>query len=237
MKRDPGACLICQKPLQYFNTSKKLECSICHNEFESYASCTDGHFVCDSCHSSMGISVSLDFCKKTDLKDPIRIMQNIMEDPFIYMHGPEHHVMVGAAIITAYKNCGGDIDLESALDEMSLRGRNYPGGSCGFWGCCGAAVSVGMAVSIITNATPLTTKTWGLANEATSKALGAIAELGGPRCCKRNSFTAVLKAADFIGEHFNVHLDIKSPVICDFFHENTECKRKACPYYNKLLLK
>lgn len=28
-----------------------------------------------------------------------------------HMHGPEHHIMVGAALLTAYKNAGGDIDL------------------------------------------------------------------------------------------------------------------------------
>lgn len=28
-----------------------------------------------------------------------------------HMHGPEHHVMVGAALLTAYKNAGGAIDF------------------------------------------------------------------------------------------------------------------------------
>ena len=33
---------------------------------------------------------------------------------------------------------------------MKERGGSYPGGSCGFWGCCGAAASVGMCMSILT---------------------------------------------------------------------------------------
>ena len=37
-------------------------------------------------------------------------------------------------MLTAYKNAGGDIDLEEALQEMHERGKQYPGGSCGFWG-------------------------------------------------------------------------------------------------------
>ena len=28
------------------------------------------------------------------------------------MHGPEHHAMVGSALLTAFKNAGGDVDLE-----------------------------------------------------------------------------------------------------------------------------
>ena len=47
-----------------------------------------------------------------------------MDLPFCHMHGPEHHVMVGAAPLTAYQNAGGDIDLPAALTEMMNRGKN-----------------------------------------------------------------------------------------------------------------
>ena len=39
----------------------------------------------------------------------------LMECAICHMHGPEHHVMVGAALLTAYKNAGGKIDLEPCL--------------------------------------------------------------------------------------------------------------------------
>ena len=78
-----------------------------------------------------------------------------MAQPAVHMHGPEHHILVGSAIISTFHNCGGDVDLNAALDEMKNRGEQAPGGICGFWGCCGAAVSCGMAISIITGATPL----------------------------------------------------------------------------------
>ena len=101
--------------------------------------------------------------------------------------------MVGAVLLTAYKNCGGYEErggreaFEEALEEMRARGSEYPGGACGLWGCCGAAVSTGIFMSIITKATPLTGNSWRLSNEMTSRALGAVARLGGPRCCKRDS--------------------------------------------------
>ena len=60
------------------------------------------------------------------------------------MHGPEHHVLVGAALLIAYAGSGGKIDREQALREMWERGRSVPGGICGFWGCCGSAVSSGI---------------------------------------------------------------------------------------------
>ena len=57
---------------------------------------------------------------------------------------------LGMALLTAYKNCGGEIDLKRSLIEMNSRGSSVPGGACGFWGACGAGISAGMFVSIIT---------------------------------------------------------------------------------------
>ncbi len=63
--------------------------------------------------------------------------------------------MVGAALLTAYKNAGGQLDLEKALHEMYRRGKEVPGGACGFWGACGAGISAGQFLSIVTQSTPL----------------------------------------------------------------------------------
>lgn len=82
-------------------------------------------------------------CLESSSKNPIEILEQMMEQPFCHMHGPEHHVMVGSALLTAYKNAGGDIDLEAALPEMFSRGKSVPGGACGFWGACGAASAPG----------------------------------------------------------------------------------------------
>ncbi len=231
--RGENSCLVCGKPLKYYTEPKEMECQFCHQNFQSYASCTDGHFVCDECHSQKGIEAINDFCMKTDSKDPIQIVQSIMEDPYIYMHGPEHHTMVGAALITAYYNAGGELDLAKSLSEMRERGNKYPGGSCGFWGCCGAAVSAGMFMSIVTETTPLSTKTWGMSNEITSRVLGKIASYGGPRCCKRNSFTAILVAVEYVRDNMGVFMELPEQTVCSHFSENHECLGKRCPYFPK----
>jgi hypothetical protein len=207
-----------------------MECAFCHRKFMSYACCEDGHYVCDECHEKKGLEAIKRVCLHSDSIDPIAITREIMEDPYVYMHGPEHHVMVGAALLTAYRNAGGKINLEKAMAEMFNRGKQYPGGSCGFWGCCGAAVSVGMYTSIITEATPLTSRTWGWSNEATSRALAKIASYGGPRCCKRNSFTAIRTAVEFTKEKTGVQMELPASIICTFHEENHECLHKRCPY-------
>ena len=65
----------------------------------------------------------------------------------------------------------------------------------------------------------------------TSRALGAIAELGGPRCCKRNSFTAEKEAVEFVKETLGIEMEIPDKIECSFSDENQQCLKKYCPYH------
>lgn len=224
-------CLICGAELEYDNTPRKMACAICGKEYETTAACKSGHFICDSCHMEKEIALIKAFCADTRSRNPIAIMQQIMAKPEIYMHGPEHHVLVGAALLSAYKNSGGKIDLEYALSEMIRRGQQVPGGACGFWGCCGAGVSAGIFISIITEATPLHKEEWGMANQMTARALQAIGNLGGPRCCKRDSFVSVWEAVQFVQEQFAVQMEMPESVVCGFSAFNEQCKKEDCPFY------
>ena len=137
--------------------------------------------------------------------------------------------MVGAALLTAYKNAGGDIDLPAALVEMMNRGKSVPGGACGFWGACGAGISTGMFISIISKSTPLSKEPFALSHQMTSGALGKIGEIGGPRCCKRDSFLSILAAVDFVKEHFDIGME-KPEIICRYSSQNNQCIGKRCPF-------
>ena len=95
---------------------------------------------------------------------------------------------------------------------MYSRGKQVPGGACGFWGACGAGVSAGQFMAIATQSTPLAKEPWGLSNQMTSKALGSIGEVGGPRCCKRDSYLAILAAIDFAKEHLGAEMTRTIPV-------------------------
>ena len=137
--------------------------------------------------------------------------------------------MVGCALMMAYRNAGGRIDLEQALVEMMNRGKSVPGGACGFWGACGAGISAGMFVSIISGSTPLTVEPFALSHKMTARALAAIGEVGGPRCCKRDSFLSILSAVDFAAEHFGVQME-KPEIICQYSTQNNQCIGKRCPF-------
>ena len=137
--------------------------------------------------------------------------------------------MVGAALLTAYKNAGGALDLHKALPEMYSRGKSVPGGACGFWGACGAAISAGQFMAIVTQSTPLAVEPWGLSNRATARALDSIGQVGGPRCCKRDSYLSILAAIDFAREHLGVDMKRTVPV-CSHSGRNNQCIGKRCPF-------
>ena len=137
--------------------------------------------------------------------------------------------MVGAALLTAYRNAGGQIELDKALREMKNRGTSVPGGTCGFWGACGAGISCGMFVSIITGSTPLAQHEFGLSNQMAAAALNAIGKIGGPLCCKRDSYLAIVQAVDFVRTHLGVQMEKEHP-ICRYSGQNAQCLGKKCPF-------
>ncbi len=222
-------CLICNAPLEYLVQDEMMECAICHKTEPSRTRCVNGHFVCSECHTQ-GLDSIFGICHEETSCDPISILEKMMSMPFCHMHGPEHHVMVGAALLTAYKNAGGKIDLQNALLEMYRRGKAVPGGACGFWGACGAGVSAGQFMAIATESTPLATEPWGLSNQMTAKALDSIGKNGGPRCCKRDSYLSILAAIDFTAEHLDVHMK-KSDPVCTRSRQNNQCIGKRCPFF------
>ena len=221
-------CLICAAPLAYLETDEIMECAVCHKKESSKTRCVNGHYVCNECHTK-GVDAIIGSCLKESSKDPVKIVKRLMDQPFCHMHGPEHHIMVGAALLTAYKNAGGDIELHQALTEMMNRGKSVPGGACGFWGACGAGISSGMFVSIISKSTPLAVEPFALSHLMTSKALEQIGMVGGPRCCKRDSFLSILAAVDFVEQHFQISME-KSDVVCGYSTQNNQCIGARCPF-------
>jgi len=111
------------------------------------------------------------------------------------------------------------------------RAEKILGGVCGSHGICGAAVGTGIFISLITDATPLSEKEWKLSNQITAENLLTIAECGGPRCCKRDTFLAIIGAAKFLREHFGFIIDSDKDFLYEFTKLNKECKKTDCMFY------
>ena len=63
----------------------------------------------------------------------------------------------------------------------------------------------------------------------TARALDRIGQVGGPRCCKRDSFLSILAAVDFVREHLGVEMAQTIPV-CSYSGQNNQCIGKRCPF-------
>lgn len=175
-----------------------------------------------------------DLCRQTGSASPVEIMELLMDGEDFPMHGPDHHFLIGAALLTSYANSGGQIDLETALAEMEKRSKQVPGGACGYWGACGAAISAGMFISIVTGSTPIKNQEWKLSNLMTASALQTLGEIGGPRCCKRNGFLAVQTACRFAQEHLQVSMSCPEKLICHYSPRNPQCIKERCPFHSNV---
>jgi hypothetical protein len=103
-------------------------------------------------------------------------------------------------------------------------------GFCGSHGACGAAIGSGIFISIMTGATQIAKDEWRLANLMSSVSLKAIAENGGPRCCKRDTFLSITAAVIFLKEHFEIELPLEKRVKCEFAILNQECLGEGCQF-------
>lgn len=223
-------CMVCGEELHYFQEAQELTCSYCRRSFQANAACKENHFVCDDCHKESGMEAMQAICQGTKETDLLTLLKRIRSHPAIPMHGPEHHAMMPAIILTAFRNRGGNID-QQVIDDAIKRGAAIPGGACGFWGACGAAIGAGIAASSILSATPLTPSPRQQAQSFSARILGKIAKYKGGRCCQRETWLTLTETAALSESFFGVELLAKDAITCDQYTRNKECIRKACPLW------
>lgn len=226
-----SGCLICGADLVYLPQDELQDCVYCGKQVSSNARCSQGHFVCDACHSADAGSLIEKFCTETTWKDPLEIAVTLMRHPSIAMHGPEHHFLVPAVLLAAYDNQKSIENRAGKIQQARKRAEGIRGGSCGLCGNCGAGVGTGIFISLITGATPLARREWQLSNRMTAESLLAIAEHGGPRCCKRDTFLALQSAQAFLQHWFGQSLEMAAAIHCEFHQFNKECLRTDCPFF------
>eukprot|EP00771_Trimastix_marina_P004219 gnl/Trimastix_PCT/965.p1 GENE.gnl/Trimastix_PCT/965~~gnl/Trimastix_PCT/965.p1 ORF type:complete len:269 (-),score=23.57 gnl/Trimastix_PCT/965:38-844(-) len=262
MSEGRTGCLICGKELVYLNTAEPMECSFCHRTFPSTASCPDRHFICDECHSQGTLPLIINTCKTSTTTDPIEIASLLMNHPQIAMHGPEHHALVPACIVASYRNAYGNVTDEQ-IEDAAQRGIKIPGGNCGFGCACAAPLTVGIAYSVLNKVTPLSGAAWGEGNFVTGKALQLCGMRGGPRCCKRNTYSSLQVARRVLrlGPHHtpgesapqaptakmgppSTFPDLEAliaplqegeseGIVCSHMRKNRQCMGLRCPFFPK----
>jgi len=222
-------CGVCGIPLIYQTEPVSMTCAFCKQEHNTHIYCSNGHYVCDSCHECESLEILKQVVSSSSTTNPNEILEILMSQSSVPMHGPEHHAMVPAIIVAAVKNAGYPVPAR-AINEAIDRGSKVPGGWCGFYGACGAAIGVGISVSILGEATPLTGETRSMAIRATAYSLEKMVD-GYPRCCKRASRKALEAAVEYLHDRMGITLSKGKPIKCTYSPRNLECAKEICSYY------
>ena len=118
------------------------------------------------------------------------------------------------------------------LAELERRSNAVPGGVCAHWGICGAAISCGMALSILLENAPLKPEGWSDAQLMVADIAEKIAKAGALRCCKRDSRIAVRVATGWFNKLLGTDLALPSgSPTCGVSSRNEACLTTGCPYF------
>jgi len=135
-------CMICGEELEYLTAAVPAACVYCGKKESANIHCPSGHYVCNECHASDSIKMITQFCLVTNSKNPMEMAITIMKHPVIPMHGPEHHAMIAAVLVTAYKNLTGKA-TDDDIKEAIRRGASVPAVTAAFSGLMGRQLPPG----------------------------------------------------------------------------------------------
>jgi hypothetical protein len=225
-------CIVCSKPLAA--SAEDALCSFCGEKEKADYLCPNGHYVCDACRLASAEDLIRKTCEVSRETDPVKIALLLMKHPAIPIHGSENHMVTAYSLLAAVRNTGKVVVRRREFDRAAQRLRKASHGICGSWGVCGCAIAAGSVTSILTGATYLSDRERSLALRVTSRTLAEIARIGGPRCCKNATYSAIRVAVELFREELAIPIQtFTDPKPCNFSKLNSECLKARCPYYEE----
>jgi len=199
-------CFFCGGELEQVKTV--AICTFCGREAPAQMLCATRHHICEDCQLASWPEVVERVSEGSHQKDPAAIANLIMKHPMSVMHSPQHHILVAPVMLAALRNSGLRSIPTGRLASAIARTVGIPVGVCGTRGECGAAVGAGALVSILTGASFMKDRERSLALQATAEALLAIAQAGGPRCCKQSIYLTLEATSGFLKRELSIDLPV-----------------------------
>ena len=227
---DREGCMVCGAALGYLDAPVAARCHYCGRTVDTQARCTSGHVVCDVCHAADAIDAIRSICRSAPERDMVALMARLREHPAVPIHGPEHHALVPAVVVTAARNAGLALD-NTHLETALARGGSIAGGACAFLGVCGAASGVATGFSIILGANPYRGEQRQAVQLVAGRALARIAAVAAARCCQRDCWLALQEASASSQALLGVHLPAAERLLCRQLAGNAECLGASCPLW------
>ncbi len=226
-------CILCGEDLQKLESRIERKCDFCGSVKPIAVECSNTHYICVDCMALSPTDYAYNVCLQYKGIDPIALAVDIMNSPVIRMHGAEHHFIVPAVLTTCMHNYLKSTEsLKHKLDTIKRRADEETPHACSYdLGTCGAAIGTGVFMSAYLNRELRDEDEWSLSNTIVSQSLKRVADSGGPRCCKRDTYLALETAIEFIRDNFAISLPI-STAKCTFSLRNRTCKHEDCQFYN-----
>ena len=223
-----SGCLVCGAALRYSPVEQEETCSFCNQRLPSNACCEQGHFVCDICHSGDTVQRMEHLCRLSATTDAMALFTSIRSHPSMPVHGPQYHALVPGVLLACLRQAG-QVVSDEQLHAAIRRGGAVSGGSCGFWGVCGAAIGVGIAFSVLLEATPLKATVRQEVQKIVQQVLAEIAAFPAARCCQRDGWIALRTGMRIAAERWSLHVPEVAPFVCTQKAHNKECLGLECP--------
>jgi len=227
---DRVTCPICGAELREGNGKKEC-CYFCGKEEIADYICPNGHYICQECRLASPEQVSKKVVSFMSTTNPVEIAERILQHPNVPVYGVEHHYIVPLSLVAAARNAQKRKIKNTEIKMIIARAKLLPYGSCGILGDCGAAVGVGIAVSVLTHASYKSDKPRALAMRSTAETLLELAEQGGPRCCIQSVYAAIKVGAEIIYNELKIPIQKVNKPVCKFYNLAPECKKERCLYF------
>lgn len=228
-----NTCIMCGEELHSPDKVRDVRCDFCGEVKSVFTECTNTHCLCKDCMALTPVEFVKSMCLKYKGIDPIELAVDIMNSPVIKMHGAEHHFIVPAVLLTCLHNL--QQSTESLADKIAIverRAALETPDKCSYnLATCGAAIGTGVFLSVYLHRELADEDEWSMSNVIVAESLKKVAESGGPRCCKRDTYLSLSTAANFIRERFALELPL-SQAKCTFSLRNKTCKHEECEFYN-----
>jgi hypothetical protein len=230
-------CAVCGAKLVYLTASERLACTSCGAAVDAHVKCPKGHVVCDTCHGKEARKAIEALTLSSSSPDPLAVAEQMMALPGLPMLSCDHAYIAAGALLAALRNTpyGSKIGEAEVREVFSRTAKQAHGGSCGLTGVCGIAPAIGAVFSVFLGARCGTDREQRIVMEAVTKAMGAIAELTGPSCCKAYVRTAVASAVELFSGKIGIVMPVKDPApVCSHSAKHPHgCREEKCPYYRK----
>lgn len=98
------------------------------------------------------------------------------------------------------------------------------------WCVLSSTPTISLPPCVLAKATISTDGTWGNHMQFTSKAIGELGAINGPRCCKRDAMIAFKNGIDYVNAHYGVTLQYEQ-MQCGFTDFNEQCIKERCLFH------